>query len=98
MAVAKITTPDVEEVKEVKVDNVTFKFGDHTYTVDKNKIAEDLDILEAFEDGKIITPLKLLLGLKQWNAFKEREKPNAAKLGEFAEAMFDEIGEASPGE
>lgn len=85
------------EKEEIKKDLVTFSFNDVEYTVDKNKISEDLDILEAFEEGKIITPMKMLLGLKQWNAFREKEKPNAEKLGKFAEALFEKLG-GEPGE
>ena len=90
--VSKITDePEVED------SVLTFEFDGKTYTVDKEKLAEDIDILEAFEDGKIITPLKLILGDKQWLAFRAHSKPNATKLGEFAEVLFDVLG-VSPGE
>jgi hypothetical protein len=90
---------DVSEIdtEEVKTDIVSFEFDGKTYEFDKELIAEDIDILEAFEDGKLITPLKLILGLKQWNAFRAHSKPNAAKLGEFAEALFEVMG-VTPGE
>jgi len=85
------------EPNEVKPEIVTFEFEGKTYEVDKSQLAEDIDILEAFEDGKIITPLKLILGNKQWTAFRAHSKPNTSKLNEFAEVLFDVLG-VLPGE
>jgi len=97
MTVAKLPVEKEEKAPTPEKEMITFTFNDKEYSVDKNKISEDLDVLEAFEDGKIITPMKMLLGLKQWNAFKEAEKPNAEILGKFAEALFDVLG-GEPGE
>jgi len=93
-SVAKVAAEAEAVAETVKV---SFEFNGNTYVVDKDKFTDDLDILEAFEDGKIITPLKLLLG-KEWDRFKELEKPNAEKLGKFAEKLFEAVGGATPGE
>lgn len=92
-SVAKVAA-EAEAVAESTM--ISFEYNGNTYTVDKEKLTNDLDILEAFEEGKIIVPLKKLLE-KEWDRFKELEKPNAAKLGEFSEKLFAAIG-ASAGE
>lgn len=98
MTAAKNVSTIAAEVEEEKVPEIlSFEFDGKTYTVDKDKLSEDIDILEAFEDGKIITPLKMMLGEKQWLAFRAHSKPNATKLNAFAEALFEVLG-VTPGE
>lgn len=79
----------VDEANETNI--VTFEFEQRVYTVDKNLFTDDIEILEAFEDGKLITPIKLMLGTQQWIRFKNT-KPNAEKLGKFAEELFKAVG------
>lgn len=90
--VVKDTTARDAAMAEAKDDNIiTFDFEQRVYTIDKNKFTDDIDILEAFEDGKIITPIKLMLGDQQWLRFKST-KPNGEKLEAFANALLTAVG------
>lgn len=81
---------------EAKDENVVnFKFDGEDYTFDKRDM-NDVDILELFEIDKVVTPIKMLLGDKQWAQFKSKKR-TAEELGALAEAMFAEVG-TTPGE
>jgi hypothetical protein len=76
---------------------IKFKFEDHEYEYDQEAIATDSDILEAFEEGKMIVPVKLLLGDAQYSLWKSRGKNGKRTLdevGKMAEKMFG----VTPGE
>jgi hypothetical protein len=74
---------------------VSFEYDGDTYTVDKNK-AKDLDVLEAFEEEKIIRPMKLILGEAQYRAFRAKHS-SSDDLEALGEAMFKVLG-VTPGE
>jgi uncharacterized protein YktA (UPF0223 family) len=70
---------------------VVFKFEDVEYTYDKQLMIDDSDILESLEEGKMIVPVKSLVGSVQYAAFKRRGKNGKRSMEEvaqFAEAMF----------
>lgn len=90
--IVKDKTAQDAAVSEASDDNiVTFEYEQRVYTIDKNLFTDNIEILEAFEDGKLITPIKLMLGDQQWLRFKNT-KPNAEKLGKFAEELFKAVG------
>lgn len=51
-----------------------------------------VDVVEAYEEGKIVSAIKAILGPKQWRKYKDKEKPLASDLKDFVEAMFEEAG------
>ena len=78
-----------EETEESTI--VTFKFEDLEYTYDQKTLAEDSDIMEAFEDEKMIVPVRGLLGPEQYKLWKSRGKDGKRSLeevGAMAEKMF----------
>jgi hypothetical protein len=93
-------TDALEAVKAeaTAVDSIVkFKYEDHDYEYDQNAVAEDSDILEAFEEGKMIVPVKVLLGEQQYALWKSRGKNGKRSLeevGKMAEKMFG----VTPGE
>lgn len=68
------TTARKTAVRAVKAEavsdgTVTVVYAGHKYTVDEDCI-RDIDFLEAYEDGKIISALRGALGTEQWDEFK----------------------------
>ena len=61
----------------------SFKFEDETYTI---TAADDwsLDALEAYEDGKVATLIREILGANQWATFKS----NPRKVADLT-ALFE---------
>jgi len=88
MATARKPTP--VEVEAEESPNVTFEYDGDEYTVEKEKL-EDLDVLEAFEKEKLLTPIRLILGEYQWDVFRKRHS-SATHLGELAEIMYKHLG------
>lgn len=78
-------------VREANTD-VTFSFEGHDYTVDIDGV-RDVEFLEAFEDGKMITAIRTLMGPKQWAEFKT-SKPRITDedLIDMANTMFEAVG------
>lgn len=65
---------------------VSFDFEGHTYDVPK---AEEwtLEALEAYEDGRVATLVREMLGAEQWAAFKDSPEPRkVGDLNRFFEA------------
>lgn len=59
----------------------------------------DIDTLEAFEDGKVITAIRGLLGPDQWAKLKSMgPKPNIGDLEEIADKIAKVYGMGSVGE
>lgn len=81
---------EVKESEVLETKTVEFEFDGDTYTVDPKDL-EDLDFLEAYEDGKVLVPVRSLLGPKQWAKFRE-EHHDATALAEMADAMFSKLG------
>lgn len=86
------------EAKAETTTVVSVEFDGHTYNVDKQRLIDDYEILEGFEKGHVITPLKAFLG-KEWDKFVKNEgkKPDMNRIGEFTEVVFEAVGGA-PGE
>ena len=94
-------TDALEAVKaEAATEDTTiikFKFEDHEYEYDQNAVSEDSDILEAFEDGKMIVPVKTLLGEQQYALWKSRGKNGKRTLDEVG-ALATKMFGVTPGE
>lgn len=59
-------------------------------------VVRDLEVLEAFEDDKVIKAVRLILGPVQWGKFKLKKRTDEDFQG-ICEAMFDAKG-VKPGE
>ena len=71
-------------------DSVTFEYGGASYAVGSAD-GWDVEVLEAFEDGKIVTAVRALLGVEQWARFKAT-KPTVGELNEFFEVAAEALG------
>ena len=78
------------EAAEEKPETIQFDYDSYTYTVNLEDV-DDAGVLEDFEDGKIVIPLRNILGEDQWKVFKSKKRRSKA-LSDLAEAMFDKVG------
>lgn len=70
--------------QEATTKIVTHK--DVNYVIAENPF-EDLDVMEAFEDQKYATLVRLLLGPKQWATYKQTRRTTSETL-ELAAALL----------
>lgn len=70
--------------------SATFDFEGQSYTVEPSSL-KDLDVLEAFEDGKLITAVRGLLGPAQWRTFRATGA-DAEALGRMIEHLEQAFG------
>lgn len=85
----------VVEQEAVSPEMVTFEYDGVQYEFDPEDV-NDVEILEQFEEGKIVIPTKAILGDVQWAEFKKKKR-GGPELTELVEAMFAAMG-ATPGE
>lgn len=71
-------------------DKIAFNYNGADYFVTSTE-DWDYEVLEAFEDGKIVTFLRLILGTEQHAAFKAT-KPKVADVNAFVEAIQKALG------
>lgn len=68
---------------------ITFTHEEQTYSI--SPASEwSLDAIEAYEDEKIVTLVREILGAKQWKTYKAQKPRTAADL----EALFASIEKA----
>lgn len=71
-------------------ESVNFDFDGETYTIEPTS-HWDLDVLESYEDGKIVSTVRALLGSDQWAKF--RSKPRTTQdLNDLFEALQKALG------
>lgn len=90
MAVAKGSAVKAVAAEADEATNVEFDFDGVHYTVDPLAV-NDIEILEEFEDGKIVGPVRRILGPEQWAAFKKKRR-TGKELSDLVEVMFESIG------
>lgn len=75
---------------EASDGSVSFPFGGTVYTVGS---ADEWSVvvLEAFEDGKIVTAVRALIGPEQWATFK-LSNPTVTELNAFFDAAAEALG------
>lgn len=96
----EVPADEALKAEAAEVDLFEFEYEGHTYKYDLDEMENDSDILEAFEEGKMIVPIKLLLSDEQYKLWKSRGKNgkrSIPEVGKFAEAMFAGQG-VTPGE
>lgn len=69
---------------------VTFDYDGLTFTVPPAS-EWDLDVLESYEDGKIVATLRALLGADQWSKFKATKR-TVQDLNDLFEAVQEALG------
>jgi hypothetical protein len=67
--------------------DVTVEWNDHEYTI-AGEALDDAELLEFFTDENFIGALRLLLGDKQWKAYKEHERNEAGRVTASGAAEF----------
>lgn len=101
--VEKMKPAAVEVVKAEaeKSSIVEFEWEGEKYTFDAELMESDSDILEAFEEEKMIVPVKMLLGVAQYAHFKSKGtngKRSVSEVADMAKAMFETSKAVTPGE
>lgn len=84
------------EAPSEKAASITFEFEGDKYTISPTS-EWPLEVFEAGEDGLLVTPVRELLGAKQWKFFKAKKQRTLADL----DALFDaaqNAGGINPGE
>lgn len=83
-------TPDIALAEQARGEAVTVVFDGETYTL---PVKEDWDIaiLEAAEEGRVSTIMRLLLGPEQYAKFRSRHT-KIRELNAFAEAIMARYG------
>lgn len=85
---------DDKAALEAEATNSTlrqFSCDGETYTVEGEVEEWDLQVMKAYEDGKMITVAEELLGPKQWAKFMAK-RPKNKNFTELTEKMFAVIG------
>lgn len=77
-------------------DPIKFEFKGYEYEM-PHPDEWDIEVAEAYEDGKVVTALRHILGDEQWRLYKERERPKSKDLQAFLDSMFQQTG-MEPGE
>lgn len=76
---------------EALSETVSFEYDGETFTVGNDAQDWDLEVLEAFEDGKIVAAVRGLLGPDGWAQFKS--KPRTVRdLNAFFETAAEALG------
>lgn len=75
---------------EARDETLSFRFENVTYRIAPAD-EWDLDALEAFEDGKVATFLRSVLGADQWAKFRAKPR-KVTDLTALAEAMQKAMG------
>lgn len=75
---------------EALAEKVPFTHNGVEYSLDPST-EWDIEALEAFENGKIMTFLRLILGAEQYAAYKAT-KPKAGEVNGFLEGIQKALG------
>lgn len=72
-----------DETHEVEFDGETYMIPPSSQW--------SISAIEAYEDGKVVTMVRAILGTEQWERFKRKPR-TAADLGSLFEAMQEALG------
>ena len=75
---------------EARGERATVVFDDDEYTIAPSG-EWDIEALEAAEDGRVVTAVKLILGPEQWAEFRKDHK-TVGELERFMEAIGGLMG------
>lgn len=81
-----------------KVKAISFR-GERLRLPELESGSLDIDVIEAFEDGKVVTAVRSLLGVEQWAKVKAMTpKPTMGDLEDIADKIAKVYGMGSTGE
>lgn len=83
------TSPSPAKAEATDAD-VTFDYDGTTYTIPATK-DWDLDVLEAYEDGKIAATVKAVLGAKQYATFRSVPR-KVSDLADLFQSLQTAVG------
>lgn len=89
-------TPAERETTDA--DTAIFEWKGEQFHVPATTEEWDVDVLEAFEQGKSATAAQAILGRKQWRHYKTTFTPKVPELNEFVRALAGFYGFGDPGE
>ena len=84
-----------EEGNDVASPPIEFEYDGNVYSFHKDDL-DDVDVIEGFEDGKLVSPVRRILGATQWTVFKSKRR-TSQDLADMVTKMFDQVG-VEPGE
>lgn len=86
--------PEPSKLAAVKAETIdaklTFTFDGEKYVITTPK-KWDIEVTEAFEDGKAVSAARTILGPEQWSRFKSKPR-NTEDLGALYDAMTPVLG------
>lgn len=62
-----------------EVNTVVYTFEDVSYTLRKDAI-EDLEVLELIEDEKHLSAVRKILGVEQWDRYKDAHRDESGRV------------------
>jgi hypothetical protein len=69
---------------------VAFEYDGETYEIAPT-LEWDLDVLEAYEDGKIVATVRALVGPEGWTKYRSKKR-TVSDLNEFFDAIQGALG------
>lgn len=90
------TVPDdhkksAAQIEAEGIPTVDIVWRDHTFTVGSDPDDWEVETTLAFEEGKVITGVRALLGKEQWAEFL-KTKPRNRDTGELFDVLAKELG------
>lgn len=76
---------------EAQDGSVTFEYDGIQYTVRADAL-DDVETMLAFEEGKILSVVKAVLGPEQWTSFVSRKRSISKDLADFTTVLFKALG------
>lgn len=92
-----MTEPTPAEIEATEPDSLDIAYKGQTYAFPAAIENAPGEVLEAMEDEKIATALKILMSEGDWARFK-RTKPTVKDYAELFDAYLTVIGSGSTGE
>jgi hypothetical protein len=99
---ANAKKPQDHKVKAIKyeaeaVEQVEIEYLDLTFSIDADGTNLDIDIVDAFENGRIVSAIKAILGPVQYAQFR-KTKPRMKQVNDLSDIIakvygFDTLGE-----
>ena len=85
------STAAAAQKAEAQDGSVTFEFDGATYTV-KADVLDDVETMLAFEEGKILSVVKAVLGPIQWAQFVSKKRSVSKDLNDLSTVLFKALG------
>jgi hypothetical protein len=90
--------PEAVEAEATPDSTLSFKWDGHDYEVPGSLDDCDIEVIEAFEEGKAIGAVSGVLGSAQWRQLKARSKPKVRDATALMEIIAELYGFSGSGE